>query len=601
MRHESLIIISLILASTLVHPTTVGGSAPGQTQSPRDTTARAAEAGAPASIEGRIVAASTGQPLKRARVVATARDFRGRLSTQTDETGRYVLTDLRAGAYTLTVSKPGFITVSYGQRRSRQPATPVQVRAGQELRDISLALPAGSVITGHVADEDGAPLPLATVRLLRYVYQQGQRQLVPVGADRTDDRGQYRVFGLELGDYFVSAVVSRQLTTGGGRLGLAFELGAGGRALRPVNEPAQPDVNAPDDPLGYAPTYYPGVTSLVEAVPVTVGLSAELSGVDFAVRLVPTSTVSGVVFGADGDPATAAQVMLIPGDGPVAPGATLGARVQPEGRFEVRAVPPGRWFLRAITRGGFGGRRGGGFGGTPTFASQTLVIDGFDVTDLTLVLAPGATISGSIIFNAANQTAPADIARIRVTANSLEPVPFLANANGRVNTDGTFVLENVAGGARFVRATGVPDGWMLEAVYLNGQDVIDTPLDFDGTRRVEGVRLVLTDQVTQLSGVVHDGQGTELTDFTVIAFPIDERRWGPGSRYVQASRPDQNARYQIRGLPAGEYLLAAVDVVEQGEWHDPRFLQRLRPGALRVSLAAGELTELNITLTSQAP
>ena len=153
-----------------------------------------------------------------------------------------------------------------------------------------------------------------------------------------------------------------------------------------------------------------------------------------------------------------------------------------------------------------------------------------------------------------------------------------------------------------MRATArVPDGWMLEAVYLNGQDVIDTPLDFEGTRRVEGVRLVLTDQVTQLSGVVHDGQGTELTDFTVIAFPIDERRWGPGSRHVQASRPDQNARYQIRGLPAGEYLMAAVDVVEQGEWHDPRFLQRLRPGALRVSLAAGEVTELNITLTSQAP
>ena len=308
-----------------------------------------------------------------------------------------------------------------------------------------------------------------------------------------------------------------------------------------------------------------------------------------------------MVFGVDGDPATAAQVMLIPADGPGAPGATLGARVQSEGRFEVRAVPAGRWFLRAITRGGFRGRRDAGFGGTPTFASQTLVIDGYDVTDLTLVLAPGATISGSIIFNATNQTAPADIARIRVTANSLEPVPFLANANGRVNTDGTFVLENVAGGARFVRTTGVPDGWMLDAVYLDGQDVIDTRLDFEGTRRVEGVRLVLTDQVTQLSGVVHDRQGTALTDFTVIAFPIDERRWGPESRHVQASRPDQNARYQIRGLPAGEYLLAAVDVVEQGEWHDPRFLQRLRPGALRVSLTAGEVTELNITLTSQAP
>ena len=216
-----------------------------------------------------------------------------------------------------------------------------------------------------------------------------------------------------------------------------------------------------------------------------------------------------MVFGADGNPATAAQVMLVPDDGPVTPGAALGARVQSEGRFEVRDVPPGRWFLRAIARGGFRDRRGGGgFGGTPTFASQVLVIDGYDVTDLTLVLAPSATISGSIIFNVTSQTVPADIARIRVTANSLEPVPFLANANGRVNTDGTFVLENVAGGARFVRANGVPDGWMLEAVYLGGQDVIDTPLDFEGTRHVEGVRLALIDQVTQLSGVVHSTMGT---------------------------------------------------------------------------------------------
>ena len=163
------------------------------------------------------------------------------------------------------------------------------------------------------------------------------------------------------------------------------------------------------------------------------------------------------------------------------------------------------------------------------------------------------------------------------------------------------MLENVAGGARFVRANGVPDGWMLEAVYLDGQDVIDTPLDFEGTRHVKGVRLVLTDQVTQLSGVVHDGQGTALTDFTVIAFPIDESRWGPASRHVQASRPDQNARYKIRGLPAGEYLLAAVEMVEQGEWYDPRFLQRLRPGALRVSLVTGEVTKLNLALTAQPP
>ena len=77
MRRTSLI-LGLILTSTLVHLTAFGGLAQGQTQGPRDTSARTAEVGAPAAIEGRIVAASTGQPLRRARVVATARDFLGR-------------------------------------------------------------------------------------------------------------------------------------------------------------------------------------------------------------------------------------------------------------------------------------------------------------------------------------------------------------------------------------------------------------------------------------------------------------------------------------------------------------------------------------------
>ena len=572
----------------------------GQIRPPRDAAPPTEDAPASSVISGGIVAANTGQPLKRARVIATGRETRVRVVVRTDEAGRYVLGDLGEGRYTLTVSKPGFITLSYGQRRPRQPATPVQVGAGQHLQDVNFTLPAGSVVTGRVADEDGTPLPLATVRLLRYVYQQGQRQLVPVGVDRTDDRGLYRVFGLEPGDYLVSAIVSRQLLApGGGRFGADAVAVRAGQPGRFPNTATQNGVSEDDDPFGYAPTYYPGVTSVAEAVRVTVGLSAEVGAVDFAIRLVPTATVSGVVFGPDGTVSTAARVVLMPDDGAAIPGATLGSRVEAVGGFAVRNVPPGRYMVRAITRSG---RRGGrGFGGTPTFASQPLTVDGYDVTDVTLVLAPGATVTGSIVFDTANQTDPPTATRVRVQANSLDPVPFLAGANVRVNGDGTFRLENVAGGRRLIRASGVPEGWTLKAVFLDGQDVIDTPLDFGGASRVDGLRLVFTDQVSELSGVVHDNQGSALTDFTVIAFPSDASRWQPGSRYIQAARPDQNARYQIHGLPPGEYLLSAVEVVEQGEWYDPRFLQSLRSGALRLSLDDGETRELNLALSSQTP
>ena len=320
-----------ILVATEVLAQNFGGQRP----QPRDTPAQtgsSADASSVAMISGRVVDGQTGQALSRARVVATAREAGGRRhAAQTDRSGRYVLSDLAAGRFTVTVSKPGYVTLSYGQRRPRQPSTPVQVIAGEHLENLDLALPSGSVITGQVMDEEGAALPLAVVRVLRYVYQQGQQRLVPVGTDRTDDRGQYRVFGLDPGDYLVSASVPRRrLNPTGGRIG-AFGPAGAGFALAGLGDAAQDG-----GPVGYAPSYYPGVTNLSEASRVTAGLSAEVGGVDFAVRLVPTATVRGIVFQPDGTPATGVQVMLLRDDGVPARDSTLVARVQDGGTFMIR-------------------------------------------------------------------------------------------------------------------------------------------------------------------------------------------------------------------------------------------------------------------------
>ena len=551
-------------------------------------------------MSGRIVDGQSGQPLRRARVVASAREAGGpRYAVHTDQSGHYLVPGLQPGRYTLTVSKPGFVTLAYGQRRPRQPSIPVEILSGRHLRRVDVALPPGSVITGTIADEGGAPLPLATVRVLRYVYQRGQQQLVPAGTDRTDDRGRYRVFGLEPGDYYVTATLPRQLLSPGGRPGIFGQIrggrvdpgtsgsvrGAPGVGLGPDQQDA--------DPLGYALTYYPGVTNLAQAARVRAGLSAEAGGVDFAVRLVPTAEVSGIVFGPDGAPAIGMRVTLIPDEG-VVPffDAILAARVQRGGEFEIHDVPPGQYTLQAATGGG--PRRGrGGVGGRPMFASQIIAVNGYDVDNLTLALAAGATLTGSIAVEATQNQQPG-LTRIRITADALQAVPLLGNPEGRVDDDGTFVIENVPGGPRLVRARGVPDGLVLKAVYLDGQDVIDTPLEFGGVTRVDGLRLVFSDQITHITGLVQDRQGAPLTDFTVVAFPLDESLWQPQSRSIKASRPDQNGRYEIAGLPAGEYLLAAVDAVQQGEWFDPRFLRQLRAGSLHVSLGEGDTMDLNL-------
>ena len=189
-------------------------------QPARDTSALDRATGV-ATLSGRVLAADTGAVVKRATVRLAGQDTRDRRTVQTDDNGRYLFTDLQAGHFTVTVSKAGFISLAYGQKHPRQPALPIQVDAGRQIRSVDIALPRGSVLTGHVVDEDGEPMPRAVVQVLRYVYRQGQREIEPAGTDQTDDRGQFRVFDLDPGEYYVSVTLPRRRSTfpGGGRVG----------------------------------------------------------------------------------------------------------------------------------------------------------------------------------------------------------------------------------------------------------------------------------------------------------------------------------------------------------------------------------------------
>jgi hypothetical protein len=95
---------------------------------------------------------------------------------------------------------------------------------------------------------------------------------------------------------------------------------------------------------------------------------------------------------------------------------------------------------------------------------------------------------------------------------------------------------------------------------------------------------------------VADPSGTALSDYTVIVFPADERRWVPESRFIAAERPDQTGRVRIRGLPPGDYLVAAVEWVEEGQWLDPQFLERLRPLATKAALEPGQTAAVQLKL-----
>lgn len=517
-----------------------------------------------AVLRGAVVAADTGAPIRRAQVRASAPGSQETRTTLTDEQGRFEFKELAGGRYTLVASKGGFITLQYGQRRPSEPGTPVDLAAGQAVEKIVVGLPRGSVITGRIADEFGEPLTGAQVRVLRYGYAAGARRLLPAGqSDRTDDQGTFRVFGLPPGDYIVSATLNEDRAVFRQRLG---------------------DDDTP--PTGYSPTYFPGTTNAADAQRVSVALGQEVSGIGFALSLMPLAKVSGRVIGAAGAE-MGGLVMAMPDDMVrQAMSQPRGAPVNADGTFELTGLAPGRYVL---TAGGRGRRNVD----EPT-GRTPITVSGVDLSGVTIALAPPAVVRGVVQTDTGAVGLRAS--QVRVSFTPAQPAGLEAFRNrGGVNDDFTFEVAGVTEPG-YLRVTP-PPGWHLKAIQRDGQDLTDTPIALEPGAQLTGIRVVLTQTTTTVAGSVRDDRGNAVLDATVVVFPDDEAQWTYQSRFIRTARPDTSGRFEIVGLPHDDsYRVVALQGLEDGQATDPEFLATLRDGSDRLSLGEGETKSLDLRL-----
>jgi protocatechuate 3,4-dioxygenase beta subunit len=197
-------LLTLVAGPAAAPPSQI--TAPPWVQAPRDPTGQQPPAVGTGSISGVVTVAGSGQPARKVRVRLSGAELRGGRSLTTDDQGRFNFASLPAGRFTLSASKPGHVMVSYGQRQPGpgRPGTAIQLADSQRI-EVQLQIPRGGVITGTVLDEHGEAIPGTAVRVLRYSMQSGRRTLQPAGNGSTDDRGVYRVYGLQPGDYVVAA------------------------------------------------------------------------------------------------------------------------------------------------------------------------------------------------------------------------------------------------------------------------------------------------------------------------------------------------------------------------------------------------------------
>ena len=131
---------------------------------------------------------------------------------------------------------------------------------------------------------------------------------------------------------------------------------------------------------------------------------------------------------------------------------------------------------------------------------------------------------------------------------------------------------------------------------LAGRDLLDGRIEIASDTNLSGVDVTFTDRRSELSGTLQTAAGEAASDVFVIAYAADRNLRGPNARRVQAVGPGVDGKYVIKDLPAGEYLLAAVTDVDQDEWQDPAFLDRLQSASVKLTIAEGEKKTLDLRI-----
>jgi beta-lactamase regulating signal transducer with metallopeptidase domain len=510
-------------------------------------------------IRGRVFRMDTGQPLRQARVSLRGSGLAIPPVAVTDDEGRYELRELPVGRFTVVAGKDGFVKREYGQRTASESGQPLDLADGAVAERIDVSLPSGAVFSGQVFDDAGEPQSGVIVQAFRQQFVDNVPVPgPPVGlADASDDQGQFRIFGLPAGDYFVGAM----MPSPGSQTLFRLNIGLSSSTVK---------------------TLYPGTRRPRQATPLHLEPGQEIAGLSFAVSSREGFRITGFVRAADGsvpaDPTVSVTQSTMSGGR-----SFQNVTVRPDGSFATPELAPGEYSLVGSLKSA-----------RDIIATVPIVIDESDVV-ANLTLKRGDTMRGRVTFaNGANGGGlkPADV---RLTLDGQSSTVASLFAGIRIQDDWTFEVGGLSGLLRLWAR--LPAGWMVKSIRLSGRDVTDSLIDFVG-QDVDGVEVTLTQRVTTISGFVTEANGRRVSDAAVIVLADDPEKWTPRSRFVQRGRPDNTGRFVIEGLPAGSYVAVAVKALPPDAEANPSALGRLRRVGTRLTLKDGESRTTDLRIVS---
>jgi hypothetical protein len=517
------------------------------------------------SVAGMVVKLAGSEPLRRAEVTLQSTDDRTRsVSTTTDAGGRFELKRIEPGHYSLTVARRGFVSQEYGQKTPNDPGSALTLRPGQDVKDLLFRLLPSAVIAGRVLDEEGEPLPLTEVNALRQMYSNGKRQLWPQTSLSTNDLGEFRLFGLPPGRYFLRASYGRNERFNGTVAQL-------------------PTGSAPEQ--GYAPTYYPGSTDPAKAVALTIKAGEEISSVEILLRPVNVFSVRGRVYNTLSKRSSAGVMIQLEAHNTGVMWDSNGGGVnteKPDGTFEIHDVVPGSYTVIAYWFDE----------GQRYQARQIIEVGNADVDGVNLTIAPGIPVYGHVKWDG-----PPSLERGELTVY-LRGLESERSYGGFVRVTGeAFTLKEVLEGEYRALVSGISQDCFLKSVRFGGTESL---LDgFTVKRGVEAeLEVTISSRGARVQGTVTDEEGLPAAGVWVVAVPDETRR--SQFRLYRARTTDQYGRFDLRGVAPGDYKLFSWNQAEQGAWEDPDFLLPFESKGEKISAQEGDAKSVDLVTIKTA-
>jgi hypothetical protein len=483
----------------------------------------------------------------------------------TDGVGHFVIRDLDPGSYTVTAQRNGFARQVYGERAPGRPGTPLNIVEGQVLKDVVFKLIPAGAVSGRITDATGEPIAGLNVQLVRSAYDQnGKRTFQTVDSARTNDRGEYRIYWVTSGRYFVKADP-----------GPIFP-GFPGR-----NEVVEP---------GYVLTFYPSTTDASTAVSIEVQPGAELSAVDFSVNQQSLFRIRGRVFdGRTGQFPRSASVSVNSRN----PNAGFLIMNIPQnynpanGTFEIRDVPPGSYWVRATALPDPGVQLTGADMARNN-AQVAVDVSSTDIENLVLTLTSGFQIKGRLDLDGTSISTLPDIERTRVSLTPTEPMPF-GSTSQQIKPDGTFTLEGIQPGEYRINIFPMPPNAFVQWAQL-GQTDVSSRVTISGPTS-DSLEIVLSTKGGQIDGTILDKDLKPMQGIQAVLIPDRDRE---RRNLYKFATTDQNGRFTMRAIAPSDYRLFAWEDLEPGAYNDPDFLRKYE--ALATSVKVSELSKASVEL-----